>query len=239
MDKLLTMSEVFNCPLDVLVRGDVREDSPTAQDKRATLAENRTGVMKRASQIIKKSLGVAGSSSPQDFTGYDEHWRGFSRSIALGVGACIAGVAAALIAEGLLHEVGAGVVRMTALTLGAIVGLACIIPAGLERRRFRNAHPFIEDFYTHEDRKQGVQHFTRLLVSGIALILAGITGSVAVDKVLILPSSSPWSGVPVMLGALCGVPLIIWGVLQYARFNVEVWNHTSEQEMQEVYNGST
>lgn len=65
MDKLLTMSEVFNCSLDVLVRGDVREDSPTAQDKRATLAENRTGVMKRASQAIKKSLGVAGSSSPQ------------------------------------------------------------------------------------------------------------------------------------------------------------------------------
>lgn len=50
-----------------------------------------------------------------------------------------------------------------------------------------------------------------------------MTGSVAVDEVLILPSSSPWSGVPVMLGALCGVPLIVWGVLQYARFNVEVW----------------
>lgn len=90
-----------------------------------------------------------------------------------------------------------------------------------------------------ENRSKGVQHFTRLLVSGIALILAGITGSVAVDEVLILPSSSPWSGVPVMLGALCGVPLIVWGVLQYARFNVEVWNYTSEQEMQEIYNGST
>ena len=70
---------------------------------------------------------------------------------------------------------------MLFLFLGVIAGLALIIPAGLAHAHFVREHPYIEDFYTKEDKSRARSSFSIQLVGGIACIFAGVCSVIPVS----------------------------------------------------------
>lgn len=153
MDKLLKLCEIFDCTLDELVCGDLT--SRTAPDTAVPVP----------------------AGPPTDVCGYDEHWRMMARKVPAGIVAILLGIAVGLFFEGAveLAPVGARDGLFVIIVLaGIIAGLAFLVPAGMEHAAFQRAHPYVEDFYTEQDRAEARKAFSAGLVAGIAFIFAGV-----------------------------------------------------------------
>ncbi len=220
MDKLIKMCQIFDCTLDDLVQGDL------------------TGRVAPAKQIQ-----IAAESQPADVFGYDEHMSQFAMRIAMGVASPILGIGIAIIffAMGSI-EVGYGFGRSMAILpeniaaalglmfvfLGIIICLMMIIPAGLAHSDFVKSHPYIEDFYTTDERTRAKQSFTYQLVFGILSIFIGIL-------VVIVVSETPFEeiiGVPLMLVFISiGVFLIVHGSMTLGKTNISNYNTAAGEVM--------
>ena len=153
MDKLLKLCQIFECTLDDLVQGDL------------------TG---RAPEPKTASIPVG---PPTDICGYDEHQRMMAWKVPTGVAIILVGIAIGLFFEGAvdLASVGARDGLFVIIVLaGILVGLAFLVPAGMDHSAFIKVHPFVEDFYTEDDRLGARKAFTVGLIMGIALIFVGI-----------------------------------------------------------------
>ncbi len=124
----------------------------------------------------------------QDVVGYDSHMRRFTWLIAIGVAAIILGVAVGMLfsPEGsVLGPSPVNDVLVTVCTLvGAIVGLALLIPAGIMHGDFRRRHPYVQDFYTDEDKSRASVVLAIGVAIGAVLILAGVCVLVFCDELV-------------------------------------------------------
>ena len=150
VDKLVKMADLFDCSLDEFVTGDLsqRQVNPA--------------------EIIPDGI------PPEDVCGYDAHMRKFALGIATGVAIIIAGCAVAALSGGLLEERMAEAVSAGVTILFVAAGLAFILPAAVNHASFAKAHPFVEDFYTAEQKDAEQRSFARHLTIGIGLILVGV-----------------------------------------------------------------
>ena len=144
MDKLLKICQIFECSLDDLVTGDV-----------AALAGN-------ASSVNGTQVPVP-DGPPQDICGYDEHQRMMAFRVPTGVAAILVMCGIAFLFEGSLSFMGgdADTLMIVLILLGVLVGLAFTVPAGMEHAAFMKAHPYIEDFYTEDDRASARRALSR------------------------------------------------------------------------------
>ncbi|MFR0869713.1 MAG: helix-turn-helix transcriptional regulator [Adlercreutzia sp.] len=159
MDKLLKLCQIFDVTLDDLVQGDLTTSTPTA-----------------AVQARAAMLREAAGGPPQDVCGYDEHMRVFAWKIAWGVFAILIGVALLMAVAGWAEATAPSLAGASLIPLfaGIAVGLGLIVTAAFQHTEFQRSHPFIQDFYTVEDRQRTQRLFAWLLVAGIALIFTGI-----------------------------------------------------------------
>lgn len=151
MDKLIKLCALFECTLDELVQGDLT-DRPA-----------------------DSTASVPAGAPPQDVTGYDEAMRSFALRIPLAAAVALGSMAAATLAGGIANAFGGYAASAAALLLylGPCVGVVLAVAAAMSRRAFRSAHPFVEDFYTPEQKSQARSAQTTGLVAGLCLIAAG------------------------------------------------------------------
>ena len=196
MDKLLRLCALFECTLDDLVCGDLTERpaAPTA------------------------SLPIA--QPPQDVTGYDEAMRAFAWKLPLGVAVVILGFALAMFLTDATLMPGSSYQSYSSVLMlvGAVAGLAIILPDSFERNGFRVAHPFVEDFYTAEQKTEARRALSIGLVVGIGLIVAGLAATI------VLPAAPSLSSAVCLLLAAAGTFCILRGWLLASRCNVEKYN---------------
>lgn len=211
MDKLITMCQIFNCTLDELVQGDL------------------------TSRGAERALAANAAAKPEDIFGYDETMRVFANKISNGVMAIILG-AALLVLFSMVSDASAGsdpagfARAFTALGLllffaGLAIGLALIIPAGINHSAFVKAHPYIEDFYTAEEKAKARSVFTRELVGGICCIFAGVClvavlSEVGLEEIFFAPA--------ILLALIAiGVRFIIHGGMTLGRTNLSDYNKSA------------
>ena len=139
MDKLLKLCQIFDVTLDDLVQGDLTTSVPTA------------AVQARAA-VLREAAG----GPPQDVCGYDEHMRAFAWKIAWGVFAILIGVALLMAVAGWAEATAPSLAGASLIPLfaGIAVGLGLIVTAAFQHTEFQRSHPFIQDFYTVEDRQR-------------------------------------------------------------------------------------
>lgn len=176
MDKLLMICDLFGVTLDDLVIGDVR--TPVTHAETAHLEDTDGARPPKAVTGAGMPPLPEPSALPQDITGYDEHMRSFDRRISTGVFAVIFGVGVGLLFTGehalpVSPSFGDFLVFLC-VAIGVLVALAFFIPAGLDHAEFMRRHPFVEDFYTREDRQQAMRTLTISLIFGIGLILIAL-----------------------------------------------------------------
>lgn len=216
MDKLLKMCQIFDCTLDELVQGDLtgREQSVTSQYKP--------------------------SGIPEDLFGYDERMRKFANRISLGVAAPIASVALgvcffsmadpASASFAMLPDNISAALGLLCIFVGIAVCLGCIIPAGMEHSSFVKNHPFLEDFYTEDQKASARRQFTYELIGGIFCIFIGIF------CIIVLADSAYETvlGVPILLLFIAvGVRFIIHGAMTVSRVDIDDYNEDSVEELSE------
>lgn len=217
MEKLLGMCQIFNCTLDELVQGDL------------------TGRM--ASEALAQST----YKKPEDVFGYDEQMRTFASKISNGVMAIIMGVACGLVCGAIgdttgafNHDVWNGVISslLTVFILGGVgIGLALIIPAGLNHSAFVKAHPYLMDFYTPEEKANAQKVFYRELIGGISCIFVGICSIPFLDAI----SHNDYTPEILFMFLLAiGVRFIIHGGMTLGRVNLDEYNRTAGELMDEA-----
>jgi transcriptional regulator with XRE-family HTH domain len=152
MDKLLNICSLFDCSLDDLVKGDL------------------------TSRASGDAFAVPLNTTPQDVTDYDGHMRRHANRVSGGVAFIIAGLAFTALLEGTNLFAGSDPDTFGAICcfVGIAIGLAFIIPSGMEHAAFVREHPFIEDFYTSDQKRVARKNLSWALVCGIALILCGV-----------------------------------------------------------------
>lgn len=212
MDKLLKMCDIFECSLDDLVKGDLTGRSPA------------------------EGASAASSSPPADVCGYDEHQRMLARKVPTGVAAILVGIAVAFLFEGVIdlgaHN-GNEALFVIIVLAGVLAGLAFLVPAGMAHAAFVKAHPYVEDFYTEDDRARARKSFSAGLIAGIAFIFAGI-------GLLIVLEEQDESRALFFL--LFFIALGAWNIVHYGmllgRTNVAEYNKDAadELEVEEIVN---
>lgn len=208
MDKLLKMCQIFDCTLDDLVQGDL------------------TG------RVPEPTSATVPAGPPTDICGYDEHQRMLAWKVPTGVAAILVGIAIALFFEGAvdLMPVGArdGLFVLIVLA-GILAGLAFLVPAGMEHTAFQKAHPYVEDFYTDEDRAQARKAFSAGLLGGIALIFVGV------GILLVLGENRALENVALFF-LMFFIALGVWNIVHYGmllgRTNVAEYNRSVSEDLE-------
>lgn len=201
MDKLLKLCQIFECTLDDLVTGDLTD------------------------RAIPRAVSVVPCIAPQDSCGYDEHMRRRARFVAGGVALIFAGLGL-----GMLFQTFAGTseqagVLVSGFTLAGIAtSLACFIPSALRHSAFKKQHPFIEDFYTLEQKAETTSRCAVGLVVGIVLILLSFA------LPMLLAGSAGPEGLATAITLLvlgCGVSVIVYAGMMLRRVNVREYNNSA------------
>jgi len=172
---------------------------------------------------------------PEDLTGYDAHMNSFAWKVAAGIAAIIAGVAVGVLFDS-KGEVSGLLARSEFLTfvctiIGVIIGLAFLIPAGMAHAEFVRRHPFIEDFYTDDDRSRRAKELAVGVVGGIGLILLGVAVTVYGEETLGIEEGWPVS--VMLLCVAAGVFCFIYFGIRYGMMNIDSYNHEAESERRE------
>ena len=212
MDKLIKMCQIFGCTLDDLVQGDLTGREPAAP-----------------AQTVP-------AGPPQDVCGYDGHQRMMAWKVPTGIAAILVGIAIAFFFEGAVdfgsHN-GHDVLFILVALLGVLAGLAFLVPAGMAHSAFVKAHPFVEDFYTEEDRVRARKSFTGGLLAGMAFIIAGI------GFFLVFEEGAENYG---LFFLLLFIALGVWNIVHYGmllgRTNVAEYNKdvADELEIEDIVN---
>ena len=172
---------------------------------------------------------------PEDLTGYDAHMNSFAWKVASGIAAIIAGVAVGVLydSEGTVSGLLARSEFLTFVCtiIGVIIGLAFLIPAGMAHAEFVRRHPFIEDFYTDDDRSRRAKELAVGVVGGIGLILLGVAVTVYGEEVLGVEEGWPVS--VMLLCVAAGVFCFIYFGIRYGMMNIDSYNHEAESERRE------
>lgn len=209
MDKLLKLCQIFECTLDDLVTGDLTD------------------------RAIPQVATAVSRVTPQDVCGYDEHMRSRARFVALGVGLIFAGIALGLLFSQV--QVGAsgeeGVLTGILTLLGVAVSLACFIPSGMRHSTFVKQHPYIEDFYTPDQKTKTTSRCAVGIVVGIALILLSLIVPMLVPQGNEVLEGCAAGIMLLVLG--CGVSMIVYAGMMLGRINIKEYNDSVVDELEE------
>lgn len=258
MDKLLMICDLFGCTLDDLVLGDVSVSAsqPDSHGASATGCGTTVGGVTGEDAgspahagNAKGSIGDAdetpyGTGSPrpavhantatlpQDLTGYDEHRRRFALLISGGVAAIIAAVGICNLFDSSNSIL--GVTRLNdfltflCICIGVIAGLAMLVPGGMSHAEFKRRHPYIEDFYTDEDRSRETRLLVVGIVGGIAAILIGIAVTVYADDVLGISDGWP-NAIMLMLYSVAVFSFVYCGI-RHGMLDIDGYNKKADTD---------
>lgn len=207
MDKLLKMCAIFECSLDDLVQGNLT-------DRR----------------IDEKSPATIPNGPATDICGYDEHMRGFARQVPTGIVCIVLGVTWTVLVEGGPTGVlrGGDVLAIAGLFAGILAGLAFLIPAGMRHSSFVKAHPYIEDFYTAEQKAEAGRHCAVAIVASIGMVFFGVLAAIAADAT---EYENVGAAVLMALGAAAAW-LIVHSGMMYSRTNLAAYNQNAIDELE-------
>lgn len=172
-------------------------------------------------------------TSEDEARAYDRHGDWVSRTAAAGVCSCILGLALQMAAEWLfpftLGESGAVFLLMV------LIGVVLFVRMGLESDHFRKKHPYIEPFYTEEQKEDFHRKYTSVLTGGIAVIIVAVIVMVTLSSIPAFEGDrgEALAACLFFLMIAAGVTAIVYFALQASKYNVERYNEDNSWENRE------
>lgn len=122
----------------------------------------------------------------EDKNHYDSFFNKFSKQVTVGVGLILFGLTTMLFLMSVLPEKPGFDME----ALGGIgffvfiaIAVAIFVVASLQSEHFEKEHPYIDDFYTKEEKDAFHQKFVKLIVSGMVFIFIGLIFAIGFDFV--------------------------------------------------------
>jgi transcriptional regulator with XRE-family HTH domain len=157
-----------------------------------------------------------------DNADYDGHMNSFSKSIALGVGLVILGVAVMILLGVTEFSESIPVIAMFAFIIAAV---PIFIVAGLRHEEFCKKHPYIENFYTQAQIDAYNRKFPLYIAIPVAVILLGVVLIIATDELVPLLGINEHYFVFVFMLMLAGaVPFLVYGGIQKSKYDINEYN---------------
>ena len=142
--------------------------------------------------------GSLEESLVSDTARYDAFMNRFSLCITGSVGAIIAALGIMCMMDGLgVHEMLFAAFFMLVVTISTVV----LVASGIENDHFRKKHPYIQDFYTEEEKEDFHRKFIWYIAGGVGAILFGVV--LMLGSLAFLPEMEPYESI------VCGLFLII------------------------------
>lgn len=158
---------------------------------------------------------------------YEEHGNRIAKTVSAGVCCCIGGLAVSAAVESILSEDGSAIFFL----LFALAGVVLFVRAGMASSHFRNKHPYVEPFYTEEQKERFHEKYTSFLTAGIGIIIASVIWMIFAENVMHMGESLATT--VFFLGVMTGVGMIVYIGLQASKYNVEAYNADNAWENSE------
>lgn len=170
-------------------------------------------------------LGDVSREFAQDCCGYDSVYNQFSRWITAGVTLILAGFGISGILEGLgMNEDMCGALFFVFL----IVAVLILVVSGMQYNHFKEKNPWLEDFYTEQEKERAYRKYTVRIALGVGLILVALLFVIVVDG-----RFTPAAGAERMDDLVNGffllmitvaVAVLVYGGLQKEKYNIAGYN---------------
>lgn len=155
---------------------------------------------------------------------YDEHGNRMAKMGAMATCICILSFAAQVIGEyispALLGESG------LPFLLFALVGALLWVRIGMTSAHFKKKHPYVEPFYTEEEKESFHQKYVSLMITGVGILIAALIVAAAMGTAWQGEESrvEALTGFLFLVMAAAGVTPIVYAGLMASKYNVEGYN---------------
>lgn len=184
----------------------------------------------------------------EDKSNYDQHKNRFSKRITLGVSLILSGLtlttfltAVLPYREGLDMDTLSGMIFL----LFVVAAVAIFIVTGLQDGYFTKKHPYIEDFYTEEEKENFHRKFTVMITTGVVLIITGVIFIIGFESVF-SPNLAKGRAADIDYDTLIGsvfllfvtiaVTLFVYAGTQESKYNIRHYNLMQDHNSQTFKN---
>ncbi len=182
----------------------------------------------------------------EDKNHYDQHKNQFSKWITTGVGLILFGLTMCAFFSTVLPEIEGfdmDIIAAIVFFLFVVVAVAIFIITGLQDSYFAKKHPFIEDFYTEEERDIFHKKNITLITSGVVLIIVGLIFVMAAEAIT-LPeyigqgniNLEDLMGSVFLLCVTIAVTLFVYAGTQSSKYNIKHYNLMQDRNSQTYKN---
>lgn len=182
----------------------------------------------------------------EDKNHYDQFKNQFSKRITLGVGLILSGVTLMLFLSSILPQrqnFNVEALCEIILFLFIVVAVSIFIVTGMQSEHYEKKHPYIENFYTEEEKETFHKKFTVMITSGVVIIIFGlifILGFEAVFSSDFLTHSA--INIDGLLGSIfllfvtIAVILFVYAGTQESKYNIKRYNLMHDHNSQTYKN---
>lgn len=181
---------------------------------------------------------------------YDSFYDKFSKQVTLGVGLILFGITTMLFLiavtpkkPGVDMEALGGI----AFFIFLAIAVAIFVVAGLQSDYFEKEHPYIEDFYTKEERDAFHKKHIKLIASGMVFIFFGLIWAIGSEflftaKEIALGNTPGFLDTDALIGSifmLCitvSVSLFVYAGTQQSRYDIRHYNLMHDRNSQTYKN---
>lgn len=168
----------------------------------------------------------------EDKCNYDGFMNQFSKRITTGVGLILSGVTLMLfLSEVLPSKQGFDMEALSGIVFFLFVAtaVAIFIVSGLQMSYFEKKYPYIENFYTDEEKETFHKKLIIFITTGVVLIIFGIVIAIGMDAVIsyghpLRESVDGLSGTIFMLLVTIAVILFAYAGTQDSKYNIDHYN---------------
>lgn len=110
--------------------------------------------------------------------------------------------------------------------LGALIGALLWIRLGMASSHFRKKHPYVEPFYTEEQKESFHHKYMSFMITGIGILIAGliVTAAICTMRQPETARVETFAGFLFLVIVAAGVTPIVYIGLQASKYNVEGYN---------------
>ena len=192
--------------------------------------------------LMKKDIS---SQYVEDKNHYDSHKNQFSKRITLGVGLILTGLTLCTFLIGFLPQregFDTDSISGIIFLLFVVVAVAIFIVTGLQDSYFTKKHPYIEDFYSEEEKDAFHKKLITMVTTGVVLIIAGFIIMTGYEA--FIPSDYVNHNIDVeslicslfLLLVTIAVVLFVYAGTQESKYNIKHYNLMQDKNSQTYKN---
>lgn len=170
----------------------------------------------------------------EDKNHYNEHKNQYSKRITLGVCLILSGLTLTCFLQAVLpYKKGFDMDYFSGIIflLFVVIAVAIFIVTGLQDSYFTKKHPYIEDFYSEEEKENFHKKFTVMITTGVVLIITGLIIMIGLEPIIDFKTtnfsdldSGALVGSVFLLFVTIASTLFVYAGTQESKYNIRHYN---------------